>query len=54
MAFKKIMMYLKQVSDSNMSLSDLLQLDKDKGYGVEGGYHGYRYYIPADAKLGGL
>ena len=54
MAFKKVMVGLNCVSSSTSSLSDQIFYDKRDGNGVNGGFPGNKYYIPADAKPGGL
>ena len=54
MAFKKVMMGLQCVSSSTLSLDEQIFHDKKDGNGVQGDLLGSKYYIPADAKLGGL
>ena len=55
MAFKEIMWNLKIISPETCdSISEQLDYDKRRGFGTPGGYHGTKYYIPADAMIGGL
>jgi len=55
MPFKEIMWNLNKNSCyKKMSLSERIIFDKTWGFGVNGGYPGDKFYIPADAKIGGL
>ena len=55
MAFKEIMWHIQAENErTHHPLSEQIDFDKRRGFGVNGGRPGDKYYIPADAKIGGL